>query len=590
MATASSSWMPAQGRHNVGIGSSLAKALKARKGQPPQRNKNLPERDFYSLRCAHLLTHPTCSPQTDSTVDNHKPASIDPAKPGTLEVNPGREVTAVRVERPTAHVRNYPRRPTHHPHAHVLMLFSLQDNEVVVFKGEEKPAKEWDCVLIYDEATQTFTLEKLDSLVNLNFDGKAQPRTRPTPSRTFPFPHTSLLCPHLTLTLVLAPAASTSTQTPQRSPARTAADELEAQLEGGRLDTPDGDDDADADGEPDPSFPPARTAVEELEDGEEEEEDGEVPLARTVQLKKTTTPRARPVQPKATAPPMQPPPPQTQEREPAQSAKNRPTPASVKKSVPTGTKARTSAAHAQPPKPPRAAKPPAASPTTAAPAPSAKRAAASSAATAERRLPDDVEDFEIRGPIAPSNTTKRGGGAASAPPPPPPVQPSFSLALPTASGPDPLAHHQGLYNGTAESDDEWDEILAQPDRAQPSHHHHHHHHHHHGTSQVPSSLTITIEDEADDGLDFLERELLGEDEPMVDVDGDGDGDADGDEEGDEDMEELMLTMLEEVAPTPRPGGGGAGAGPMSMNQFVGGSIAVEDEDDEYSSSEESDED
>ncbi|KAH9963941.1 hypothetical protein BJV74DRAFT_870688 [Russula compacta] len=87
MATASS-WMPAAGRHNVSIGSSLSKALKARKGQPPtQRSKALPERDFYALRY------------------NHKPASIDPSKPGTLEVNPGKEVTSVRVERPTTNVR-----------------------------------------------------------------------------------------------------------------------------------------------------------------------------------------------------------------------------------------------------------------------------------------------------------------------------------------------------------------------------------------------------------------------------------------------------------------------------------------------------
>jgi hypothetical protein len=56
---------------------------------------------------------------------------------------------------------------------------------VIVFKGNEKPAKEWECVLIFDEATQTFTLEKLDSLVNLNFDGKALPRTRPAASRTY---------------------------------------------------------------------------------------------------------------------------------------------------------------------------------------------------------------------------------------------------------------------------------------------------------------------------------------------------------------------------------------------------------------------
>lgn len=39
-------------------------------------------------------------------------------------------------------------------------------------------------MLIYDEATQTFTLEKLDSLVNLNFDAKAPPRTRQAASRT----------------------------------------------------------------------------------------------------------------------------------------------------------------------------------------------------------------------------------------------------------------------------------------------------------------------------------------------------------------------------------------------------------------------
>jgi len=39
------------------------------------------------------------------TADNHKPASIDSAKSGTLEVNPGREVTSVRVERPTVTVR-----------------------------------------------------------------------------------------------------------------------------------------------------------------------------------------------------------------------------------------------------------------------------------------------------------------------------------------------------------------------------------------------------------------------------------------------------------------------------------------------------
>ncbi|KAH9991434.1 RNA polymerase II transcription elongation factor-domain-containing protein [Russula vinacea] len=205
MATASS-WMPATGRHNVRIGSSLSKALKARKGQPPALKGKLPERDFYALRY------------------NHKPASIDPSKPGTLEVNPGREVTTVRVERPT-----------------------VNNNEVIVFKGDEKPAKEWECVLIYDEATQTFTLEKLDSLVNLNFDAKAPPRTRPAASP-----------PSL--------SSSSAAQTPQRPQARTAADELEAELEGSSTGLGTG---IDANGKSDSgSFSLARDEEEEGEGGE----------------------------------------------------------------------------------------------------------------------------------------------------------------------------------------------------------------------------------------------------------------------------------------------------------------------------------
>lgn len=93
-----------------------------------------------------------------------------------------------------------------------------------------------------------------------------------------------------------------------------------------------------------------------------------------------------------------------------------------------------------------------------------------------------------------------------------------------------------------------------------------------------------MEDEADDGLDFLERELLGEDEPMGDGDVDGDLDGDGEEE-DEDLEEVIGhgSLASSRA--------GAGAsGPMSMNQFAGGEAAVEDDDDDYSSSEDSEED
>ena len=49
------SWMPSTGRHPVAVGSSLGRALKARKGAPAAKRATLPDRDFYSFRCA-------CSP------------------------------------------------------------------------------------------------------------------------------------------------------------------------------------------------------------------------------------------------------------------------------------------------------------------------------------------------------------------------------------------------------------------------------------------------------------------------------------------------------------------------------------------------
>lgn len=78
-----------------------------------------------------------------------------------------------------------------------------------------------------------------------------------------------------------------------------------------------------------------------------------------------------------------------------------------------------------------------------------------------------------------------------------------------------------------------------------------------------------MDEDPDDGLDFLERELLGEDEPM----------GDGDEDEEEEMEEDVVPHSSRV-----------GTGPMSMNQFAGGEVTVEYDDDDYSSSEESDED
>lgn len=83
-----------------------------------------------------------------------------------------------------------------------LSLLLEQPGEIHVFGGAEHPAKEWDCVLIYDEETgvianflrvlcshlnssgysQTFTLEKLDSSLVLTYERKTT-TTRPNPSR-----------------------------------------------------------------------------------------------------------------------------------------------------------------------------------------------------------------------------------------------------------------------------------------------------------------------------------------------------------------------------------------------------------------------
>jgi len=131
------SWMPASGRHPVGIGSSLGRALKARKGAPPAKRANLPDRDFYSFRY------------------NFKPESIDSSKPGTIDIKRGRDSTSVTVERSSA-----------------------QAGEGHVFVGNEMPAKEWECVLIYDEETGNFVLEKLDSFMILNYDKKTASHNR----------------------------------------------------------------------------------------------------------------------------------------------------------------------------------------------------------------------------------------------------------------------------------------------------------------------------------------------------------------------------------------------------------------------------
>ncbi|KAJ6516374.1 RNA polymerase II transcription elongation factor-domain-containing protein [Mycena sanguinolenta] len=135
MAPEDNSWIP-QGTHEVQIGPSLNKALKARKGGPPPQVKRTgpPEKDFYSFRY------------------NRKPPSLDTTKPGTIEVSRGKDTTTVVVEHP-----------------------SSQPGENHVYTGTvrtETSGKELDCVLIYDEETGFYKLEKLESYIALNYDRK----------------------------------------------------------------------------------------------------------------------------------------------------------------------------------------------------------------------------------------------------------------------------------------------------------------------------------------------------------------------------------------------------------------------------------
>ncbi|KAG1858236.1 RNA polymerase II transcription elongation factor-domain-containing protein [Suillus tomentosus] len=154
MATTDTQWMPTTGRHTVAIGTSLRRALKARKGVAPPKRSNLPDKDFYSFRY------------------NFKPESIEPSRSGTVEVKRGKDSTSVTLERP-----------------------STQPGENHLFKGGEQPVKEYDCVLIYDEELGTFTLEKVECFMGFTYDKKVSSSSssfaRKSPSATTP-PETQL--------------------------------------------------------------------------------------------------------------------------------------------------------------------------------------------------------------------------------------------------------------------------------------------------------------------------------------------------------------------------------------------------------------
>ncbi|EIW61799.1 uncharacterized protein TRAVEDRAFT_44622 [Trametes versicolor FP-101664 SS1] len=446
--TASNAWMPT-GRHEINIGTSLMRSLKARKGGPVKNSKAKPDREFYSFRY------------------NFKPESVDPTKPGSIEIKKAKEEggpSSVNVTRP-----------------------STQNETGVNYVGQERSARDVDCVLIYDEELQTFTLEKIETYLTLQHD----PRT------------------------VHAPRLANSPVPPaaQRAPAAAVREE-EEESEG---EIP----------EPAKSKPPSRL-------------NASVVLPKT----KPTTPVPQPA-PRALPPSLPPKP-----------VKSTPTPKPVQAPVPA--------------KPAPVAASSKSAPATAPPKPRPRPIGTSAfpfKGTNKRELPADTEETPatVRRAVQPPPFKKAkvvpekkeqpvalalpGAGAspalalpsassASASTQPP------SLSLPTSSSivtlpPAPAATISALDPAVAaiadsdDDDDDWEETIVPPlvpaaaaaptlppvivmEEIEPS-------------AFTPAAPADGGED-LDDFMDQFEQELLADPDADMDADGDADGDAEADDD------------------------------------------------------------
>jgi len=124
------------GRHPVDLGSSFVRALRAREGKPPPTRK-VPTKDFYNFRY------------------KFKPESVDDSKVGTLEPKPGAK-SSFRLE--------------HH---------STQQDEKHIFSAVavEQSAQQWECVVVYDEETGVYTLEVLESSLDILHESRVAVKT-----------------------------------------------------------------------------------------------------------------------------------------------------------------------------------------------------------------------------------------------------------------------------------------------------------------------------------------------------------------------------------------------------------------------------
>ncbi|EJF63042.1 hypothetical protein BD309DRAFT_996019 [Dichomitus squalens] len=477
-------WMPS-GRRQVTLGNTLKRTLKLRQGIPVKNAKV--EREFYSFRY------------------NFKPESVDTSRSGTVETKKSKDETGpsnVTVVRP-----------------------SQQNESGVHFVGQEKSAKEFECVLIHNEEDGSFILEKIDSYVALHHDPK----------------------PTLAPRHVESPAPSV----PPRISASSPSSSSHAQL----------------------------AAVKQ----EEEESEGEIPETKPEPKTDLKTKQSAPKVPK---------PRQQQSTSTSASAPApTPTPAAVPGLIPPPMSATSRSGHSLPLKSTPAGPVKLKNEAPDAPPSQAPSKLVKSPNKRERPVQLEAETLEIRRPQPPAKKPRVVQKEQSPPPPPKPVEFAFpdsssAVSLPPApvsAAPNPIA----AAVPSDSEDDEWDIVPAVAAPASPA----------------PTAPSRPIVMEEIDEYTPPPHNIELPPPPTMPMSTD-EPDADG--------EEIDMALFEEELNDQLLGGGGeaeqegmgldededflAGAvspiadrQPISLSEFAGGSVDFGD-DDEYSSSDDSDDD
>ncbi|KDQ20597.1 hypothetical protein BOTBODRAFT_26601 [Botryobasidium botryosum FD-172 SS1] len=131
-------WQPPAGKCAVNVGASFLRALQLPKNFPASGST---DDDHYSFKY------------------KFRPESVDATRPGRIDnlqpLSDGR--STFQLER------------------------GGTQNERHIFTGTQQIPKDWECVLIYDEDTQSFTLERLDACMNLTYDQALSKAARNSP-------------------------------------------------------------------------------------------------------------------------------------------------------------------------------------------------------------------------------------------------------------------------------------------------------------------------------------------------------------------------------------------------------------------------